>query len=315
MLLGLTRNESVRAALRRVVRRRCEHAVELLQRPPGTHMDEGVHESRRQIKHIRALLKLIRRELGAGRAARADALLQGVMHALSSLRDAQIMLATIGELHEASAISDDSHGALRCALDARWRRRQRRVLSDRGRRRLAKALRRALRLITQGTSIGRGWKAIGTGLRRTYQAGRAAAAAISTRRSDQPLHRTRKRTKDLLYALDFLQAIPAQSLRGSAATARRITELLGADHDLAVLARALRRELKSALPPGEQARLTAIVAGRRAALQLEASIAIQRLYAESPDDFVRRIHGLWRRWRHGPVRRSRRHPGRAAAHA
>jgi CHAD domain-containing protein len=298
MSLRITRIESVRAAIKRVTRRRIERATALLERAPAAKVNAGIHEARKQIRRVRALLKLIRLDSGRKPTARANTLLQNVARALSAVRDGRVLLATARELHASGAIGHQSFSRLRIALETRCERAQAELFSAQGQKRLTSSLRKSRKLVTRGASVGRGWKALDIGLHRTYRAGRAAAAAIAIRQSDEVLHEARKRAKDLLYVLDFLQALQPRSMRAAAAMAGQFTELLGVDHDLAVFQQALRRELKGLIRPAERVRLNRILAGRRKSLQLQAHAVGLRLYPESADDFVRRIHGFWKHWRH-----------------
>jgi hypothetical protein len=82
---------------------------------------------------------------------------------------------------------------------------------------------------------------------------------------------------------------------GQADEAHRLSELLGDDHDLWVLREALSA-MEDDVPAGLDPLLGA-VDHRRTELERAAILLGQRLYAEKPGAFVRRIHHYWKAWR------------------
>jgi CHAD domain-containing protein len=298
MSLSLRRKESVRAAIRRVARKRVDHALKLLDRKPDAQTGERIHEARKQLKQLRALLRLVGHEVGRKRRARADNCLSEVNRSLAKLRDTTVLLATLQSLRERGAMTSGSFERMRSNLEIHREKSCAKVLGGPSqRRRLTEELREARRRIARGSSIHRGWKAIGTGLRRTYRAGRTAEAAASIDGSDEALHESRKRAKDLLYEAEFLQRIRPRPMRATIDAARRLTDLLGDDHDLAVLEGALGSELHRHLVPAELNRLTTTVARRRRSIQREARAVARGLYSENEDAILNRIHQYWKEWR------------------
>jgi CHAD domain-containing protein len=297
MSLSLEPTESVRAAIRRVARKRIGHALELLDHNPDAHAGERIHEARKQLKQVRSLLRLIEHDVGRKRCARVDNRLCDVARSLSQLRDITVLLATLQSLRGSGVMTTGSLVKVRSIMEVRWERACAQLLATPSqRRRLTEPLREARRRIARWSSIHRGWKAMGTGLRRIY---RAAVAAMSFDGSDEALHESRKRTKDLLYAAEFLKRLRPRPMRVKIDAIRHLTDLLGDDHDLAVLERSLASELHGHLRPLELNRLTMAVARRRRSIQSEARAVARGLYAESEDAFVSRIHQYWRQWREG----------------
>ena len=84
-------------------------------------------------------------------------------------------------------------------------------------------------------------------------------------------------------------------MRGHAEDAHRLADLLGDDHDLAVL-RSTLVELDGQIPRDLDPVL-GLIEHRRAQLQTEAMFLGERLYAEKPKAFVRRLRRYWRAWR------------------
>ena len=79
--------------------------------------------------------------------------------------------------------------------------------------------------------------------------------------------------------------------------ADHLGELLGEDHDLAVLAQRLTTTPERF--GGEETRelLFALIARRRKELEEEALLLGQRLLQDPPPVFARRLQGYWKAWR------------------
>jgi CHAD domain-containing protein len=119
-----------------------------------------------------------------------------------------------------------------------------------------------------------------------YGDGRAAYRAARKKPTVGNLHEWRKRVKDLWYSATILRSAWPAMMNELAAEAHVLSDLLGEDHDLAMLAqRATGKKHKQ---------LRRAIAKRRARLQRRALKMGKRLYAEKPKGFARRIGVAWR---------------------
>jgi CHAD domain-containing protein len=116
------------------------------------------------------------------------------------------------------------------------------------------------------------------GLRRIYRQGRAGHRRVLDAPTTENLHAWRKRVKDLRYGSELLGDADAKRLRQVRRRARTLSELLGDDHDLAVLA-----EMAGDCPS-----ILAAIENDRARLQSKARKLGKKLYARPPRRFVRR---------------------------
>ncbi len=134
------------------------------------------------------------------------------------------------------------------------------------------------------------------GLRSMYTKGRHALEIATADSSDSNLHELRKRSKDLLYACEFLGKASPRA-RSAATDLRRFTDLLGKHRDLAMLQgvvtagpRMTERSFRSQL---------VTLAAREAALLRNRALRIgSGIYDESAATFVRRVRRDWKTWRH-----------------
>lgn len=300
MAFELKRKETIPDGIRRVAGERIAKALEALdgnRRKPAR--DEAVHTARKRFKQLRGALRLVRPELGARRFDRENRTFRNAGRPLSEVRDAKVMIDTLDELasHYKHQLSSSSFKQLRGALAARRREVRKRVLDkDRATRSIVSSVRKSSSRVPDWPVSHSGWKAIADGLRRTYRQARDAMRAAIRDGSDLAFHEWRKRTKDLRYGLELLARAWPQTIQPMAEEAHHLTDLLGQDHDLAVLQGLVDGELKE-ISAEECELLKPLASERRAALQKEARELGRKLCAESDDEFVARIHGYWKAWR------------------
>ncbi len=115
--------------------------------------------------------------------------------------------------------------------------------------------------------------------------------------SDETLHEWRKRSKDLRYELELLQPLWRETIGPLAEEAHHLTDLLGQDHDLAVLQAVAQEESEAKDQNDEEPQnelLDALIDERRQVLQRDAMALGQKLYREGEKQFVARLRGYWK---------------------
>jgi CYTH domain-containing protein/CHAD domain-containing protein len=307
----LREDEDAATGMRRVILGRLEKAAERL-RETGEEGDahaEAVHGARKDLKKARAGLRLIREDLGEqykweNRALRDAARL------LSASRDAEVKLETLDAL--VAGAGDAPPAATTLWREALSADRDRIVGGGEGDQ--AGAALAAIEEVTARAPEWRihhdGWKLIAPGLDTAYSEGREAFGALGDSPSFEAVHDLRKRGKDLWYQVRLLRDAWEPVLDATAAELHDFTDLLGDHHDLAVLAEDLAERPQVAA--AQQETLRALIEARQAELLGEARIAGERIYAEKPKAFGRRLHAYWRAWRNGPRQRRRRSPGKGS---
>jgi len=148
--------------------------------------------------------------------------------------------------------------------------------------------------------VGRhGWSVLGAGLKRTYAKGRDAFKQAKTRPDNDSLHEWRKQTKYLWHELQLFDSLDAAQVQQLADAAHKVEDVLGDDHDLAVLyGRALEARDTFDERPTHEALLNLIMRCR-AGMQQKALQLGLRLYEDTPAVFSGRIEKIWREWRKG----------------
>jgi CHAD domain-containing protein len=298
----LLHGEPLAMGLRRATLEQADLAIELLGGSGGTPNERTIHETRKAIKRMRALVRLLRAELGEEVYARENAGLRTTAGRLSGARDAEVMLQTLDALlrRHPDVRKRRRIAKLRRRLAARHRRARAQTLENTGERERAIADLRAFRLRVAGWQLAnrKRMRAAEPGLLRIYAAGRRRARTAARAKGDRDvaLHDWRKRVKDLRHAAEVLrrEGGGGKRLRTLAKRADELGELLGEDHDLALFAQLVRENRAGVkLPGGTRKLLLELIDKRRNTLQRRAARLGKRLYRHPPKRFLRRARGAF----------------------
>jgi CHAD domain-containing protein len=254
-----------------------------------------VHEARKRTKMLRAMLDLARRGLDPQLRRHESARLRDLSRSLGPVRDAEVRLATMRHLLEFGA------GKPPPAFAPLLRALQKAALASAHRTFSKRTLSAARRAIREAEAVwGRlkftasGWSLIEPGLRRSWRESREGLFRFLEQPDVETIHEWRKAVKTLWYHLRVLRRLRPQPITCWAEAFGTIGELLGDDHDLAILADFIRENhsaSKAARPALD------LIARRRADLQQVIPGIASPLLIERPGDFAARMHRWWRAWR------------------
>lgn len=295
----LLADEDAATGVRRAIAGRLDKAAERLREASeagadGDALAEAIHGARKDLKKARAALRLVREDLGKKTFKRENRALRDAARTLSASRDAEVKVATLDAL-------TDGDGDVPPGATALWREA---LVADRdqtvgeesgGTEQAVAAIEEVAARAPDWTLRTDGWELLGPGLDTAYREGREAFAALGDSPDFEAVHELRKRGKDLWYQLRLLRDAWQPVLEPTAEEVHDFTDLLGDHHDLAVLCIDLvGREDVDAV---HRETLRRLIEVRQADLITAALAAGERIYAEKPKAFSRRVRAYWRAWR------------------
>ena len=286
--------ETAADGIRRIALGRADDALEQLRDGVERDFPAAIHEARKDLKKLRSVLRLVRKELGDELYRRENNRFRDTGRMLSGARDAEVKLGAVRDLCERfpERLSAERLAPLIGALEGE---RDRHVEANRSGGAVAVAIREieAGRAVIEAWPLeADGWKLIEPGLRRQYRRGRKRFAAARDEPTNETIHEWRKRVKDLWYHLRILRDVDRDTLAPAIDDSHRLSELLGDHHDLAVMRQdALGR--REPLAAGELDRLLAAITERQRQLLAEAMPLGERIYAEKPKALSKRVRRRW----------------------
>jgi CHAD domain-containing protein len=298
--LSLEHNESLWEELHRMTLDQLDLAIELL-KDNGQPSERSIHETRKALKRLRTLIRLMRKELGPKRFARENAILRDTGRRLAPARDAQVMVEAIEKLidrHPQKLTGRPGVSKLYTELTAQrdlgwltWTSKDIDPRED-----LLKNLQATRLNMAKWRSSSQDFQMIRPGLDRIYRQGRKRMNVAQKKKDSRSLHQWRKRVKDLRYACEMLDRPDVKRnkdlkrLRKLADRAERLGELLGEEHDLALLAERIKQHKE--FFDGDLATrktLLKLIAGRRKRLRRRAIGLGVRIYEHNPRRFLRLV--------------------------
>ena len=267
----------------------------------------AVHEARKAVKRIRALLRLVRFEMGERPYQFENAGMRDTASLLSRVRSAAVMAHCVEAIRDVygSVLAPDTFGELAERLAIRRDRTEQRVMEDPDIIPVVVAnLERAhLRYSSwptdpqarevYGIGIRDSYEALGPGLKDTYGRGRREMVNAYKTSSSANLHVWRKRVKYFRYQLEILTPLWPEVLLAMALTLDRVDSLLGEDHDLAELLHLVTDRPDLCPNPVERSLLNALAEQRRSDLQIASRILARRIYTETPASLDTRFQAFW----------------------
>ena len=286
MAFALKPEQPIRRRLKDVVRQQLRLAETSL----GDDRTAGVHEARKSVKKVRALVALLQ-EADAGALGKDARRLRAVGHAIAPLRDADAAISTFDRLraHFPKRLPEHTHAMLRRRLV----RAKTRALSEA---RADRTLARAAHALHTVRRSAKGWRVpaidaheLPNLLKASYRAGRKAMGRAHDRMTPADLHQWRKRVKTLWYHLRLAEPL-APGLRSDVRRLDQLETRLGEDHNLSMLQVALTKDDDLARRvPGALRELRAMSTAVQAKLRQKTFALGKRLFADRPKAFARRL--------------------------
>lgn len=267
----------------------------------------AVHQSRKSIKRVRALLRLVRVELPSeiyrfeARSLRDTARLVSEIRAAQGTLDAAVSIQAL----YADFLTEGTFAGLIAGLERRRDVEELAALEDpnlvgRVVRNLERAYHRYSSWPTDpeareayGLGIEDSFEAVRPGLDSTYGDGRRSMVVAYRRGAPGDFHEWRKRVKDMRHQLEFLAPLWPEVVVGTAMTLERLGNILGEDNDLADLLDILDRRPDLFPNPRERSLFRALANQRRGELQVASEILGRRVYADKPKTLVSRYGEYW----------------------
>lgn len=300
MPFKLRPGRSLRKELQRIARKQIDHVLELLATDETQKPDDAVHDSRKALKRLRALARFARPTIGEQRYRRENVSFRNAGRPLTDVRDGKVVLETWQRLCDetpALAAEPGLAGVSRL-LEQRLATvrvhvfEQQQAVAD-----IVAEITAARERVSDWTDVPHRWSTIRRGLKLAYR--RAAAAYEKAFRDPtvEPLHEWRKQIKSLRYQLELLTPIAPEWLAPRVKETDELGELLGKDHDLAVLWELLADELDAEQQSGALRALRDVIEERQAVMREDALLRGRAFFESSPKDFVRPLKLAWKAWR------------------
>ena len=263
-------------------------------------VESGIHQARKALKRTRALVRLVRDPLGYEQYKAANICYRDASRKVSELRDLAATQDTLNKILKRYPRKSVSVGVSAASREiAGWQKAARDHM--RGQDELRKT---AVAELTTGLANLPTWHNpqddfswIASSLERVYERGQNALALSLANPDPHVLHDWRKRVKYLWHQLQLLHLCWPEMMNPHTEELHRLSDLLGDDHDLAVIEEfILSNKLMQGRVVGKTALLHAIREYRESLVLLYFPLG-KKLYQADPEVFTNQISFYWKVWR------------------
>jgi len=279
-------NEELQPQLKLLGRDRIQAATALLS-DRSIERKTAIHEARKCFKELRALLLLFSASLPDKVVTESSGLIRSAAGLLAGARDADVLLATYSSLRARVGQTDKG-------MDERLEQ----YLAATHSKIKSGQIQKCIKLLEQLNKQTGKWKystegfdAISGGLETIYRRGTKRMERSIELPDSERLHEWRKMAKALQHHCRLLRLLWPVMMKAQQGQLGELANMLGAEHDLAMLEETLRK-LDLVSGPSRLAFLSAIDT-ERVSLREDAWRLGAKLYLEKPSAFMKRMAGLW----------------------
>ena len=281
----MEQDETVQSGVRRISAEQLDRALHELSTASTS---EAVHQVRKRMKKVRALLRLVRKSFPA--YAEENAALRDIQKSLGPLREAKVALDTLALLQEGADVSRRSvleaerafrTHRLQVATPAWTLQTLERVHKD-----MERVRARAHRWQLETSDF----DAVAGGLGKTYRRARKRMRAAYDDPSAEAFHEWRKRVKYHLLQVRLLRNAWPTEMKARREALDELKDSLGEAHDCVDFERLLKQLEVSSMARKE---LLAVAKEARSARRIHAKPLGELAFAEPKKHFVSRVECYW----------------------
>ena len=288
----LKSGQAVSSEVRRIVMRQLDLAASELISVGDPESDDAVHDARRRVKKIRAIIRLVRPVLD--KPSRSDPNLRRVSRLLAPVADGQGIIDTLNQLLKRyrKAVPRKMAAAIRSDLIARGKRIDSLAAKDHVLQKARTTLKAERSRVKEWRLSAEGFRAVAPGLRESMRRARSAMVTAWLHPTAAHHHTWRRHVKDHWFHVRLLSARCGRQLKPYQHQIEALDGILGEYHNLVLLREVLVSD--STLSRHEIRRCLRIVERYKRALRQDAQLLGIRIYNEKPRRFVQRVRQLWR---------------------
>ncbi|MDB6156273.1 MAG: hypothetical protein JWL90_4726 [Chthoniobacteraceae bacterium] len=295
MAYRFLKRESLPDGVRRIAAEEIDAVLEAVGASKSAQPDaEAVHTARKALKKLRALLRLLREQIGEEVFLRETACCRDAGRLLSMTRDADVRLAIFDSLADVDS-SVEGSAMIREMLLNDVRAARRGGFTEKKRTAINRAMKNA-RVRMRLLESEEGWKVLKPGLRRSFRrACKNFEITFATEPKVETLHTCRKRVKDLYYQLGLVGGAFGPELKKIEQMAKKLGDLLGDERDLGLLCENLKN--RQGIPSEALGDVCEKIARHQNRIQKKAARLGARMIEAMSGAFPKVMGRCWKKWR------------------
>lgn len=299
MSYRLENNETLSFGLKRIVLELIDRSVFNLAKGNGS-FNEDVHDTRKNFKKVRTVLRLIRTDIGEESFQIENSFYRDAGRTLSDLRDSTVLILTFDKLVKSSELEMsnfdfsvfrnfliEKHKTIRIAKSKKSA-----VINS-----LSTDLLLARSRVFDWRLSGDDFKLIKKNLQLIYEQGQKYMYAVFSEAIKENVHEWRKRVKDLWYAMRILSNLWPEIMSPLVILLGKLSDALGDANDLFLLKERIISNQSKFKDDQHTRELINFIDRRIIDLLREARSIGRKVYSEDSKYFVGRLQNYFEIWR------------------
>jgi CHAD domain-containing protein len=309
MSYQIEHDETVQKSIRRIAREQIDKAIGEIDDPEIDRL-AAIHQVRKRCKKLRALVRLVRPALGKT-YKRENTCFHDIARDLAIIRDEQSMVEAVERLQE-TLRNPERHRFDAVLGELRTRRNMAAASGGQDPEALLaearKELKKARGRVGRWTLEADGFQAVSGGFRKSYKRGRKAVKRAFKTDDADDFHEWRKRVKYHLHHLKLLRPLWPRVNKAWQKEAKALADILGDDHDLALVDALLEAEGGHLAKDQTRQCLQKTIRTEQERLRSQAWEIGHRLHAEKPKVLEKRWKCYWTVWHASEALRAVKYP-------
>ncbi|MDN3671059.1 CHAD domain-containing protein [Echinicola jeungdonensis] len=278
---------------KRIILEQVDYAIKQLKENEDRH--DAIHEVRKVFKKVRAALRLVRSDIKYYKKENVFFRDQGRL--ISKIRDYSSIQEALAKLEESNTQikHQPTFNSLLMGIVERREALEEEVLKkDHTLDRLRESLEKKQKEINSWPVKIKGFKTIGKGIKKVYKRGMKASNKARSSRRSTDFHEWRKRAKYLQYQLLMLKPLWPDFMDAWSNEIHDLTDLLGLDHDLALLEWFIKEDEMVFPSKAEEEWFYNQLHQAQKEIRVKAILQGKRCYSEDTDQLLNRLENYWK---------------------
>lgn len=292
-LFAIDNQEELQDGIIRVLREQYNYIDHLTSIPKD--IDNTVHEIRKALKRIRAILRLVRFDIGEELFQSENTRFRNLGRQLSDLRDFHVIISYLALNFEAQELQIPEDNFIRLVehLNQKKEAELKLLVEKQTLETIKDQMAIAHRDLTNYQLDFLGPHTIQDGVSHVYSLCLDKITESQTQLEDHPLHELRKKVKYLLNQMTLIQEVWPDFFKNYSTSLKRASDLLGDDHNIAETITLVNSLPSSVLLDNDKISLTKSFQSEREHIHREIWPLLGKLFTEDADAFVKRITSYW----------------------
>ncbi len=258
-------------------------------------IDSTTHEIRKALKRIRAILRIVRWDIGEELFQSENMRFRELARQLSDLRDYHVIISFLALVFEAKElqIPESNFISLVEHLNQKKETELKRLNDNQTLETIKEQMAMATEDLKDYPFAFLGPHTIRQGVTNTYNQCLNKITESQRKLDDRPLHELRKRVKYLLNQMTLIQEVWPDFFKHYSTSLKRASDLLGDDHNIAETITLINQLPVSIISSSDKEALSQTFRSEREQIHRELWPLLGKLFTEDAKAFVKRITAYW----------------------